>query len=231
MKCNFCLKEGINHTIEFMGLSKQVVAFNCNCFDKEEARKEAERHQKALDKRLNNSLISKRFKNVSFETIEKTEHYNFCLNYANNFNKDTEQGFILSGNIGTGKTTHAVAICRLLMGRGYKTILITMSNLLDRFNDCYNDQSMNKQKILDWLLSYDFIVIDDMGKETYTEARKSNAFDVFNEIYKQCKPVCITGTNKSLRNLKTISDFEDIFDRLHETCTQLSFEGTSKRRD
>ena len=233
-ECSFCGKAGIERTFDIAGVTKRIIVFDCSCIDKEDERKRIESEQESLDKslnkRLNNSLISKRFMKVSFETIEESEHYDSCLDYANKFNKETEQGFIMHGNIGAGKTTLATAICRRLMERKYKAILITMSNLLDRFNECYNDQSMSKQKILDWLLSYDFIVIDDMGKETYTEARKANAFDVFNELYKQCKPVCVTGTNKSLSSLKNIQEFEDVFDRLHQTCTQLEFKEKSRRR-
>lgn len=230
MKCKWCNKKGTPKTIEVLGIKKQVICFECDCFDKDEKRREQESLRKHLDNKLNNSLIAKRFINVSFETIDKNNHYETCLNYANNFTKDTEHGFIFYGNIGTGKTTLSVAICKKLIERGYKPLMINMISLIDKFNECYSNGDVSRKKVLGWLLGYDFIVIDDMAKETYTDARKSNAFEIFNELYKECKPVCITGTKKSLIKLKRIDEFEDIFDRLHQTCTQLEFIGNSRRR-
>ena len=84
---------------------------------------------------------------------------------------------------------------------------------------------------MDWLLKFDFVVLDDIGREKYTETRLELVFKIVDKLISHKIPVSITANPEMISKLKKIPEFNAIFDRLNAAC-QLKFEfsGQSYRR-
>ena len=122
------------------------------------------------------------FKEKTFDKLEKNEHLAFCQEYAKEFEPKKSKGLQFIGNIGTGKTTLLAAICNELMQKQYTCLFITMSSLLDKFAKHSFDNAGDITMLLKWLTMYDFVVIDDFGRETYTDKRVELAFRVVDTL-------------------------------------------------
>ena len=104
---------------------------------------------------LENAGIMKRYRNVTFENIEKRglpdnedirKNYKVVKEYATrNLEWNLEYGFglILAGNYGTMKTTMAVAVLQQWIKDGHSGLLVPMCSLIDNL---YTMRSLNREE-------------------------------------------------------------------------------------
>lgn len=82
-----------------------------------------------------------------------------------------------------------------------------------------------------WLLQFDFVVLDDIGREKYTETRLEIAFRIIDKLLNHKIPVAFTANPEMIEKLKGIPDYNAILDRLNEMCEiKLTFKGESFRK-
>lgn len=236
--CIICGKEYIEKELKIpsYGIDSRIEVADCECeAQQEEAGKIARDKsykQYVLSQKFENSLLTPFFQEKDFNKISESEIKTKLVDYVNDFNPKTSTSIIFIGDIGTGKTTLLACTCKELLLKGYSCLFIKMSNLLDKFiNACSFDSEENSEKLKYWLLQFDFIVIDDLGREKYTEKRLEIAFDIIDDLMNYKKCVGITANPAMIEKLKKIPDFEAILDRLHEMCgIQHTFKGESYRR-
>ena len=140
----------------------------------------------------------------------------------------TGTGLILRGQVGTMKTTLAVAVLQELIHTGRRGFFITMPSLLD------NIFTLKEGNMEEWLAfekklkNTSLLILDDLGAE-YQKGWVSTKIDaIISERYNRCRPMIIT-TNLSLAQMKE-TYAERIIDRLRSTCLNLTFCGESLRR-
>lgn len=136
------------------------------------------------------------------------------------------------GNVGTGKTTLLACICNELMQKGYNCLFTQLTDLLDKFSTARRSSDERaEEKLLNWLLEFDFVVLDDIGREKYTETRLEVVFKIVDKLISHKIPIGISANPEMIKKLKNIPDFAAILDRLNETCQlKLEFNGESFRR-
>lgn len=233
-KCDFCGKPYEWYELKVLNRTSKVLVPACNCMDVEEKRKEAEKkaiHDKEiLAKKFENSLMTPFFRNKTFDNLQKNEHYRLCFKYAVEFNPNEHQGILMIGNPGTGKTSLLAAICNNLITRGYNCLFITFSALLDKFMKHSYENAGDISTLLNWLVKFDFIAIDDIGRENYTDRRKEIAFRIIDTILNYQITAGFTANPEMITKLQNIPDWEAILDRLKDICVvQMSFKGQSLR--
>jgi DNA replication protein DnaC len=233
-KCQYCGKEykWFDKQLGSIRIHTQVAA--CNCLEEIEKKKEAARIAEAKKERLaklfDNSMMTPFFAEKKFENLKKTEHFEFCKKYAEEFNPKTTKGIRMFGVKGTGKTTLLAAICNELMAKNYSCLFTTLSALLDRFSKYSYENAGEIAPLLQWLTSFDFVVLDDIGREKYNDRRNEMAFRIIDALlnYKVC--TCISANPEMLKRLQEIVEWQAILDRLKDICSlKLQFTGNSLR--
>lgn len=208
---------------------------NCSCereeYEREQRKIEFQQRQEALNKRFENSLMSPFFQTKRFEILNDCEHKSFCQDYANDFNPKTSLGIQMIGDVGTGKTTLLAAICNELIRKGYSCLFMTFSSLIENVLVYSSEHSGDISERLNWLKSFDFVVLDDIGRESYnTERRNEIAFRIIDTLLNYKIVTCFSANPEMISRLKDVWQQSAAIDRLKDMCPhKLIFKGESMR--
>ena len=246
-KCEKCgdFKEFLRQKIEVKGIliaDERILPQQCYC-EKEEEKKQAEIAQKQADQqklmeKYNAANIPPRFLNWDFSKVDESENKKVCQKYVDCFdiNLLAGKGLYLVGNIGTGKSTLCYCIIKELIKKGYTARIVSFKEII-RELQATNAQNSKKtyDEVMRDFLKFDFTVIDDFGRETYTENQLTTAFEFVNEMNKNLKCVAVTANPEIIAYMKSDdfkhkAAFKAILDRLGQMAdTVLSFDGNSLR--
>lgn len=173
---------------------------------------------------------------LSFDKLEQSDAKDFARQFVQTFSPKN-RGFGFIGETGRGKSTMAAVICMQLREKNFRTLFVKTSALLDFFTDSMRlNSAFTTDELLKELRSFDFVVLDDFARETYTERRLEYIFRIADELvtYEIC--TAFTANPEMIRRLKSENyryraDFEAIFDRLSGLCPKIfTFKGESYRR-
>lgn len=136
-------------------------------------------------------------------------------------------GLLLWGGVGTGKTFFAACIANALIEEGVSVLMTNVSKILNKLSGLYSDE---KNEFISSMMRYSLLIIDDFGIERNTEYALEQVFNIIDERYKTKLPLIIT-TNLSLDTLKNPEDIshQRIYDRVFSMCIPISFQGNSHR--
>lgn len=236
IKCQHCGKPYEMKAFTVLGITKKLWVAQCNCIDKlAEKQKEAqiqEEKKRILEKKFKNSMMTPLFREKCFDMVDNSEMKRKCIEYVKVFKPHNSTGLSLIGNVGTGKTALLACICNELMQKGYNCLFTQLTDLLDKFSTARRSSDERaEEKLLNWLLEFDFVVLDDIGREKYTETRLEVVFKIVDKLISHKIPIGISANPEMIKKLKNIPDFAAILDRLNETCQlKLEFNGESFRR-
>lgn len=234
-KCPHCGKSFVWFDRKLKNINIHIQVPDCNCVEEIEKRKKFEAIEAAKKERLarlfENSMMTPFFKEKTFDKLNSSkEHFSRCYQYAQKFHPLTATGIQMIGGVGTGKTTLLAAICNELIKQGFSCLFTTLSSLLDKFSKYSYDNAGDISPLLNWLTEFDFIVLDDIGRETYTEKRKETAFRIVDTLLNYKKITAFTANPEMINKLKNIPEWAATLDRLKDTCgILLQFEGSSMR--
>lgn len=148
-------------------------------------------------------------------------------NFVGNFDKEQGVNMVFSGSVSQGKTYLATALALELISEGRLVIYQTAPSLLDRLRDFswrYNEDHAAMKKMV---YDCDFLILDDLGKETRSEFSEKELFHLINMRYTAGKSTLIS-TNLSYDELaKRYGDA--FFTRLMENCYLPEFFGPDLR--
>jgi len=217
--------------------SKLLVIEMCKCEKDEEARrKKAEQDAKDMERihRLRAaSLIDEKFENSTFENfrINKYNERNLqlCKRYAERFDLMVEknQGLVLWGDVGTGKSFAAACIANSLLNRGVPVIMTSFVKLLEVIQSSYDQES----DLLNRFGYAKLVIFDDLGAERGTDYALEKVYNIIDSRYRKKLPMILT-TNLTLDEMKKERDirYSRIYDRIFEVCYPMQFTGTSWRK-
>lgn len=247
-RCKYCGKEYIIKEFKvFEGKPEEKIIRlevpACNCIELQEQRRKSAAEEKEkkerLDKLFENSLITPYFKKKTFENLQKkaVEYGNEkelkqLKKYAIDFNSqlDKTPGIFLIGKPGTGKTSMLAAVCNELIPRGFNCLFITFSALMEKFTKYSFEHNGDIYPLLMWLVRFDFVVIDDIGRENYTDRRKEIAYRIIDTLLNYEVPAGFTANPEMLERLRKIEDWGAVLDRLKDICgLAINFKGESVR--
>ena len=165
------------------------------------------------------------------------------------FAKDMEEkrSLVFAGNIGTGKTHLAVAVLKNLIRIKRKIVTSSSNNqqneieildcqkslflVADEFfqelNDCAISKMSKEKCIINYLHSYDIILLDDLSTDNFTPAKAENLYLFMNRAYLDEKRLIVT-TNFTMEYLESVNP--RIASRLAEIAVFLKFEGEDYRK-
>ncbi|OPX87756.1 MAG: DNA replication protein DnaC [Pelotomaculum sp. PtaB.Bin104] len=203
-----------------------------------EAREREIERRKTVERLFRTSQLPVRFQQRTFENFKETpankQALEIALDYAERFEHKflAGQGLIFTGTVGTGKTHLAAAITLHLLNQCRSVILGTVTSLLGRIRQTYDDDARETERqVLDQLIDVSLLVIDDLGKEKPTPWVEQMLYEIINARYEANKPLVIT-TNTSLKDIEARykNTGPAIVSRIIEMCQGVRMDGADWRK-
>lgn len=235
MVCNKC-GEPKQTTVELTG-RKYVVRKACRCEKlkiEEELRTEQEKkHQEAILRLRSESMMDEISKGHTFRTFQATtenvRNKTICEKYAKEFDRmrKMNQGLLMLGNPGTGKTFAASCIANYLIAQERRVIMTSFVKLISMIQ---NGSGGTEEDLIEKLNRAELLIIDDLGAERGTDYAIERVYNIIDSRYRSKKPLILT-TNLTLTEMQETKDVRlaRIYDRVFEMCYPMTFTGRSMR--
>ena len=135
------------------------------------------------------------------------------------------QGLILYGSVGTGKSYAAAVIANELLE---KKVPVVMTSFIKILKDV---GTFDDNERLELIKNAKLLIIDDLGAERGTDYAIEKVYDIIDSRYRSNKPVILT-TNLSIEQMKSCDDirYTRIYDRIFEMCYPVKVTGFSWRK-
>lgn len=191
--------------------------------------------ERRLRKNFDRAQIPPRYEGLSFEDYAVDAGNKNAVKWAMRTIKNPQQGLIITGGAGTGKTFLAAILAQELMKGGKSVLFVDVPTLLDNLRKTFNkksDDDATLDEMMKALNAVDVLILDDLGAESPTDWVAERVYVVINDRYNTRKPVILT-SNYDLETLKT--RFRDaitgtrIVSRIRQMCNVAEITGSDKR--
>jgi DNA replication protein DnaC len=204
---------------ECLKLQKQT---EIDDYNKNQAQENIERKQMAVRDQFAKAAIPKRYINRTFDNYKALNQQqllalNVSRHYASHFPERIENGggLILQGKPGTGKTHLACAIANQVITNGFTARFTTVMQLIRAVRATWKrDSERSEDSVLQAVIDYDLLIIDEVGVQYETESEKLILFDVLNGRYENIRPTILL-TNLVGQELNTCIGERNV-DRIQE---------------
>lgn len=217
------------------GDETHVVRCVCKCESKElEEKKRQEEYEEQM-RRINRlkeaSMMDKKYREVTFEKYEVREEnkkvFEMAKKYAGRFQDmyKKNQGLLLYGSVGTGKSFTAACIGNYLLDNAKPVIMTSFVKILQDIWE--NDREAEYITILN---SASLLIVDDLGTERETDYALEKVYNIIDSRVRANKPMIIT-SNLELNDMMECEDIRKkrIYDRILECCYPMYVGGKSFR--
>ena len=215
---------------------KRIVAIMCDCeirkMEEEEKREKYEEQLFRIERLRTASMMPGKYREATFSNYEvrpeNEKAYKYARRYVAMFREMEEknQGLLLYGPVGTGKSYTAACIANALME---KEIPVVMTSFVKILQDI---QMMNKGEsgYLDTLNAARLLIIDDLGAERDTVYALEKVYNVIDSRIRKNRPLILT-TNLKVVDMMHVADirYKRIYDRILEVCFPVEVNGSSFR--
>lgn len=176
---------------------------------------------------ISGSLTACRFENYKV-TADNEKAYSVCKRYAERFEElpQKNQGLLLWGGVGTGKTFSAACIANTLLDNGISVVMTSFAKLLGKDKGFGVDEEfiaeINRARLL---------IIDDLGAERSTDFALEKVYSIIDSRYLTGLPMVLT-TNLRLIEMKKCDDirYKRVYERVLEVCYPVQFVWQSMRQ-
>lgn len=237
LHCGVCGCAKQRHVkIPDMGID-MVVPCICDCQKKEleekKRRDEYQEQMRMITRLKESSMMASKFREATFENYrvrpENEKPLRIARKYVENFNdmRSKNQGLLLWGPVGTGKSYTAACIANALMERRISVVMTSFVKILQDVRD--SDREADYIRVLN---NASLLIIDDLGAERNTDYALEKVYNVIDSRIRTDKPMILT-TNLVLRDMMQTQDirYKRIYDRIFETCYPVEMPGKSFRLD
>jgi len=184
--------------------------------------------------------VPRRYSKCHFNSYEAlTEKQKVAVRYATQFTYDfpaVNQGLLLTGPVGVGKTHLAVSILKGLTERGgFSCLFYEFGSLLKEIQDSYNSSTQTSELgVLSPVLTVDVLVLDELGASKPTDWVRDTMAYIINTRYNDQKHTIFTTNYLDERqtNEETLEDRIGIRlrSRLFEMCKTIEIKGADYRK-
>ncbi len=97
-----------------------------------------------------------------------------------------DQGLLLMGSVGVGKTHLAVSIVKLLRGRGIDALFTEFGSLLKSIRESYNSETQTSElDVLNPVLNAEVLVLDELGASKPSDWVRETLYHIINTRYSE----------------------------------------------
>ena len=235
--CGKCLKPRQVRKVLPSG-EEYIWASMCVCEEEAEMRRREEEQENERRLRLeeirNRSLMGFSYRDARFEncvrTVENRKNIEICEKYVDNFDKMVEknQGLLMWGDVGTGKSHLAACVANRLMDNGVQVVMTSFTQFLEIISKDYSEEFA----LIDRLMNARLLIIDDLGAERSTDYALEKVYNVIDKRCQRRLPMILT-TNLNFKDMRDEEDvrYRRIYDRIFQYCYPMQFKGTNFRRE
>lgn len=127
-----------------------------------------------------------------------------CMQFAQQFERDTQRSLFMFGPTGQGKTFLSSCIAKVVMDRGYTVLYQTAGTLFSMIADSkFASYDAPVKMDVENLHQCDLLIIDDVGTEVITQYTVSVFFELLNSRMVSGKKM-VLNSNLSLKELQDI---------------------------
>lgn len=147
-----------------------------------------------------------------------------------------DQGLVLMGPVGVGKTHLAVSVLKGLTERGFGCLFYEFGSLLKEIQDSYNSNTRTSElAVLAPVLNTDVLVLDELGASKPTDWVRDTMAHIINTRYNERKLTIFTTNYLDDRKMDKEETLEDrvgvrLRSRLFEMCRTVELSGQDYRR-
>ena len=198
--------------------------------ERQEKRESDEKHNAEVERLKREGFSNPAMRHWTFENDNgKCPQIGKAYSYVEKWEtvRSENLGYLLWGNVGSGKSYFAGCIANALME---KEIPVCMTNFATILNNLFYG-SENRNEYIVRLCSYPLLILDDFGMERGTEYGLEQLYNVIDSRYISKKPLIATTnlTPEQLRNPEDVPHAR-IYGRLLEMCVPVRFTGGDFRR-
>ena len=207
----------------------------CECRRKEREKWEAEErqreHEAAVERLKDIGFTDSSMKRWTFDNDNgRNPQMRFAHIYVEHWEemRAESRGYLLWGNVGTGKTYLAGCIANALMER---EVPVRMTNFAAILNDLTGTLN-GRNAYIERLCSFPLLILDDFGMERGTEYGLEQVYNVIDSRYRSHRPLIVT-TNLTLSELQNPADraHQRIYDRVLAMCMPICCSGINFRKE
>lgn len=220
------------------GKEKRSIVVSCICeceakaVEDKQRQVDAEEMLRRVERLKAASLIENRLKRADFRSFqsrpENEKLFRLIRNYVLNFDKmyENNQGLLLFGAVGTGKSYAAACIANELLNRRIPVIMTSFVKILQNIQGNPGEE----ERIMSGLNAAKLLIIDDLGAERNTDYALEKVYNIVDSRYLSGKPLILT-SNLMLGDMQDNTDprYKRIYDRIFEMCFPYQVKGRSWR--
>lgn len=179
------------------------------------------------------SFLDRRYEEATFDNFI-TNAYNeknlkLCRRFAEHFDEmqSKNQGLLMWGNVGTGKSYAAACIANYLLNSQTPCIMTSIVKILQLIQR----DPIEENNIMSRLSYTPLVIFDDFGTERNTDYALEKIYNVLDSRYRSGLPMIVT-TNLTFREMQNEADirYSRLYDRIFECCYPMQFTGDSFRK-
>lgn len=154
---------------------------DCQYLAIKEAKEREAREQMLIDysRRKQLAKVPEKYAEITFKTFQSTDSNRAalekCIRYLNNSEQMRKDniGLYIYGANSTGKTYLAVCLCNELLLQGWQCLFTSIADLIREQHSSYNYFGGVENSVVKRIKRYDFVFIDDFGKEFIGREQRS----------------------------------------------------------
>ena len=165
----------------------------------------------------------------SFDVRLQPAAFNACRRYAETFLDNQGESLALIGeDYGIGKTHLAVSVGNYVLSNFMRSVVFTTGQeLMLRLRATFSNRDATEYELLSAIRDADLVILDDVGKEKYSEYVESIYYHVINSRYVASKPILLT-SNLAWADLGERIGYAAM-SRLSEMCRVVEMRGNDYR--
>ena len=207
--------------------------------NRERQRKYREKHKSENEKRKRfRDIINKIYKqNYVGRKFQEQNFENFNINLENEMavkvakaytNKSIEKmqndGLIITGESGVGKTHLAASIANKLIENDKIVLMGRLTMLLDMIKETFRDNTKSENELIELYSNVDMIIIDDLGTEKISQWSLEKLYTIIQNRNENRLPIIITTRFDKHGLIERFSQSQDeqlvdaIISKLYQMC-------------
>lgn len=241
-KCKFCGKDlkpiGLNYL--YANISPDFIEYErCTCEKSKDywkeidfqilERKKKEHYKEIINRFYSQNYISKRLQDYNFDNFKATDINKKVIEIAKDYTKKCienkqENGLIITGDSGVGKTHLAASILNELIEEDKLVLMGRLTLLLDMIKETFKDNSKSENELIELFSNIDMVVIDDLGTEKISQWALDKLYTIIENRNENKLPTIITtkfDKERLLHRFKQSNDKElsdAIIQKLYQMC-------------
>lgn len=251
-KCGFCNKEltPIGYNYLYANISTDDIQYErCNCIkaqkywkeqDEKEYQENRRKHyREIINKIYKENYMGRKLQNQNFENFHSNLANELAVKVAKDYtnkciSKIQNNGMIITGESGVGKTHLAAAIANRLIENDKIVLMGRLTTLLDRIKETFHDNTKSENELIELYSNVDMMIIDDLGTEKISSWALEKLYTIIQNRIENNLPIIITTRFDKKGLIDRFNQCQDkqlvdaIISKMYQICYGITLKSTKK---